>query len=51
MSDPITMHWVLTHKSESQIRAEEESAGKLAATLSRPVRRLRFKVAKALRRP
>jgi len=51
MSDPVTMHWVLTHKSDSQVRAEDESAGRLAATLSRPVRRLRARVGKALRRP
>lgn len=51
MSDPITMHWVLTHKSESQIRAEEESTGRAAAALSRRVRRLRRRVSRVLGRP
>jgi hypothetical protein len=43
MSDPVsvTMHWVLTHKSKAQIRAEEESAGRLAAAWSRRFGRAR----------
>ncbi|WNV86410.1 hypothetical protein [Umezawaea sp. Da 62-37] len=43
MSDPVTvnMHWMLTHKSRSQIRAEEESAGRLAAAVSGRLKRTR----------
>jgi hypothetical protein len=51
MSDPITMHWVITHKSEAQIRAEEESMGRAAAALSRQVRRLNRRVRQVFRRP
>jgi hypothetical protein len=49
MSDPSTMHWVIAHKSESQIRAEEESTGRAAAALSRRVRHLRRRVRQVLR--
>lgn len=51
VSDPVTMHWVLTHKSEAQIRAEEESMGRLAASLSRWARRLRARLTRVFLRP
>jgi len=51
MSSPVTLHWILTHKSESQIRAEEESAGRLAAALAQPVRRVSRALNRAIRRP
>jgi len=50
MYDPVLMYWVLTRKSESQIRAEEESAGRLAASLARPARRVRIRLTRAFRR-
>lgn len=50
MSDPITMHWVITHRSEAQIRAEEESMGRAAAALSRQVRRLNHRICQVFRR-
>lgn len=51
MSDPVTMHWFITHKSRSQIRAEEESAGRLAAAVAQPLRRVRRALTRAVRRP
>ncbi|HWO63909.1 MAG TPA: hypothetical protein VNO31_28140 [Umezawaea sp.] len=50
MSEHVTLHWILTHKTESQIRAEEESAGRLAAALAQPVRRARRALIRAVRR-
>ncbi|PRY35741.1 hypothetical protein CLV43_113168 [Umezawaea tangerina] len=49
MSDPVTvnMHWMLTHKSRSQIRAEEESAGRLAAALAGCLKRTRSALSRA----
>jgi hypothetical protein len=43
MSDPFsaTMHWVSAPKTKSQIRAEDESAGRLAAAWSSQLRRVR----------
>ncbi|HEX6340565.1 hypothetical protein [Umezawaea sp.] len=51
MSDPVSSHWILTHKSESQIRAEEESAGRLAAALAQPFRRVHRALTRVFRRP
>ncbi|MEO6087727.1 MAG: hypothetical protein ABIQ18_31910 [Umezawaea sp.] len=51
MSDPTTMHWVITHKGKAQIRAEEEVMGRAAAALSRQVRRLSHRVRQVFRHP